>query len=452
MRIVDLNTFGGIGANSIFVELGPFRFVIDAGMNPKFVGNRALPDFRQLKDLTLDFVLLTHCHLDHLGGLPVLMRYQPDTCVFSSTASKEIAPRMLLNSCAVMKRQKNESPMSELPLYSRKEVRELNNRIMPVPYNRSYVFHGHGDEIVFNFQPAGHVLGASGVIISYKNRKILITGDVLFAPLRTLSGAQFTRGNVDTLIMETTRGMTERPSKLNRETQIDALISSIDKGLGQGGSVLIPVFAFGRMQEILTLIAEARSKGKLRHSPIYTSGLGMDLAKMFDSISRKTGLVNFRKRLFKELQVQPLPRDLETGKLPAPNSLYVLSSGMLVENTPSYKIAASLLGGDENTICWVGYCDPDTPGGRLLAARHGDLFLFDSLDFECRIEAQIEKFDLSGHADREELVQFALDINPRVIVLTHGEETARNWFRNSFKELIPRTRIVDPEPLESYVI
>ena len=85
MRIVDLNTFGGIGANSIFVELGPFRFVIDAGMNPKFVGNRALPDFRQLKDLTLDFVLLTHCHLDHLGGLAVLMRYQPDTCVCSST-------------------------------------------------------------------------------------------------------------------------------------------------------------------------------------------------------------------------------------------------------------------------------------------------------------------------------------------------------------------------------
>lgn len=450
MRLIDLNPLGGIGANSIFVELGSFRFVIDAGMNPKFVGNHALPDFRQLKNLPLDFVLLTHCHLDHLGALPVLMRYQPDASVFSSTASKEIAPRMLLNSCAVMKRQRFESEISELPLYSRKEVRELNNRIIPVPYNRSYVFHAHGDKIVFTFQPAGHVLGAAGVTISYKSRKILFTGDVLFASLRTLQGARFTKVNVDTLIMETTRGMTERAPKLNRETQINALISTIDKGLAQGGSVLIPVFAFGRMQEILSLISEARSKGNLRKSPIYTSGLGMGLAKTFDSISRKTGLVNFRKRLFKELQVQPLPRDLETGKLPAPNSLYVLSSGMLVENTPSYKIAASLLGGSKNTICWVGYCDPDTPGGHLLAAKQGDTFIFDSLNFECRIEAQIQKFDLSGHADREELVQFALDINPRVIVLTHGEKAARNWFKNSFKELIPRTRIVDPEPLESY--
>ena len=450
MRLTDLNTAGGIGANSLLAEVGPFRFVIDAGMHPKFAGNRALPDFRQLEETPLDFVLLTHCHLDHLGALPILMRHQPDVCVFTSTASKQIAPRMLLNSCAVMKRQRVELAISELPLYSRREVRELAQRIMPVPYSRCTEFHAHGEKIVLHFQPAGHVPGASGVVISYKRRKIFFTGDVLFAPLRTVPGARFTNGSVDTLIMETTRGTTERPPKSSRENQIDALISAVDHGLAHGGSVLIPVFAFGRMQEILCLISEARSRGKLRYSPIYASGLGVGLAQTLDSISRKTGLVNFRHRLLKELQVQPLPRDLEMGTVPAPNSLYVLSSGMLIENTPSYMIAASLLSSRKNMICCVGYCDPETPGGRLLAAKPGDTFLFHSLNFECRIEARIEKFDLSGHADREELLQFALDINPRAVVLTHGEEAARNWFRDSLKRLMPNTKIANPVPLKPY--
>ncbi len=450
MRITDLNTEGGIGANSLLAEVGPFRFVIDAGMHPKFAGYRALPDFRPLGETPIDFILLTHCHLDHLGALPILMRHQPDASVYTSLPSKRIAPRMLLNSCAVMKRQREELAIAELPLYSRREVRGLNQRLMPVPYNRSNAFYAHGEKIEFRFLPAGHVPGAAGLVVIYKHRKIFFTGDVLFAPLRTLPGASFKNGQVDTLVMETTRGVTERPHEADREGQIEGLISAVDQSLARGGSALIPVFAFGRLQEVLSLISEARAKGKLRYSPIYCSGLGLDLAKTLDTISRKTGLVNFRQRLLKELQVQSLPRDLEIGKVPAPNCLYILSSGMLVENTPSYKIAASLLGNHKNSICYVGYCDPETPGGRLLAAKPGDTFLFHSLNFQCRIQARIERFDLSGHADREELLRFAMDLNPRAVVLTHGEEAARNWFQNSFKELIPNAKIVNPVPLKPY--
>lgn len=70
MKLTDLNREGGIGANSLLIELGDFTFVIDAGLHPKLAGRTALPEFRLLADRQVDFVILTHCHLDHLGDSP----------------------------------------------------------------------------------------------------------------------------------------------------------------------------------------------------------------------------------------------------------------------------------------------------------------------------------------------------------------------------------------------
>ena len=75
--IQDLNFEKDIGANSILLEVGPFKFVIDAGMDPKQLGNKALPNFDVLEPNSIDFIALTHCHLDHLGGLPILAKKQP---------------------------------------------------------------------------------------------------------------------------------------------------------------------------------------------------------------------------------------------------------------------------------------------------------------------------------------------------------------------------------------
>ena len=162
--------------------------------------------------------------------------------------------------------------------------------------------------------------------------------------------------------------------------------------------------------------------------PIYGSGLGMDLVDYFDEISRKTKHIQFNRGIVKELKVRPLPRTLKPGEDPKQNALYIISSGMLVERTPSYTLASGLLGHAGNTIGFVGYCDPDTPGGRLLASKPGDTFLFETAHVKTKIKARVERFELSGHADREELLQFAVQTGARSIVLTHGDPPARAWF------------------------
>src|SRR4029077_5667135 len=105
-------------------------------------------------------------------------------------------------------------------------------------------------------------------------------------------------------------------------------------------------------------------------------GLGMDLCDYFDDITRKTGLVHFTRTILKELKVKKTPRELVPGKEPAQQGIYVVSSGMMVEKTASYILASGLAGSAKHSICFVGYCDPDTPGGQLQAAKNGDQFLF----------------------------------------------------------------------------
>ena len=106
----------------------------------------------------------------------------------------------------------------------------------------------------------------------------------------------------------------------------------------------------------------------------------------------------------------------------------------------------------KHSICFVGYCDPDTPGGHLQAAKKGEQFLFDAVNVKVKLRCAIERFELSGHADREELVDFAVQCSPRSIVLTHGDPDARAWFATELAALLPKAKILDPVPLQAYQV
>lgn len=450
MKFIDLNRDGGIGANSLYCQLGDFHFVIDSGLHPKLVGRRATPDLSPLRDVDLDLIIITHCHLDHIGSLPLLMREHPNTPVVMTQPSRMIIERMLHNSANVMMREREEKGVADYPLFTHEEIDRIVPRLHPHAFNHPRKFSGKKDEIEFTFHPAGHIVGAAGVEIVHKHRRIFFTGDVLFEAQRTLNPAKFPKGPFDTLVTETTRGITERPADHSRRGEVTRLIDTINETLQRDGSVLIPVFALGRMQEILAILHDAKKFGKLVEAPIFASGLGMDLCDYFDEISRKTGLAHFTRTILKDLHVKKTPRDLTPGKQPLQQGIYVVSSGMVVENTPSYLLAASLAGSPKNAICFVGYCDPDTAGGRLLAANAGEHFLFDAVNVKVKLRAQIERFDLSGHADREELLDFAVQAKPRSLVVTHGDPPARAWFMAQFAEKLPHTKLLDPVPMKEY--
>ena len=448
MKFTDLNPHGGIGANCTYCQIGPFRFALDSGLHPKHVGNDSVPRHDQIHSDGLDFILLTHCHLDHLGSLPLLSRKNPRAPIFLSYPSSILARRMLSNSLSVMKRQRSELNLPELPLYGRADLGALYDRMEIIPIEEPVVFEKNGQTIEITAYHAGHVAGAVSFELTHQGKSVFFTGDLLFNDLRTLDGAQLPRRPVDLLVMETTRGGAERPAGQQREGEIARLLEDICKALSRGGSVLIPVFALGRMQEMLVVLDEARKNKVLPPTPVFCSGLGMDLVNHIHQISQNFNRVHFKRKVLRSLGAQPLPRRLQPGEPLPMRGIYLVSSGMLVEHTPSYMLASSMLGDDRNGLFFVGYCDPSTPGGQLLETKHGEDFLFNAIDIRQKVQASVHRYDLSGHADRDELLAYAEAVSPRKIILHHGDPDARAWFLQKFKER--NLPALDPEPLIEY--
>ena len=452
MKLIDLNRLGGIGANSTYVQIGSFNILIDAGLNPKELGYDAMPDFSPIEDVELDLIILTHCHLDHLGSLPVVSGHNPEAPVITSVPNIELAPRMLRNSINVMKRQREEHGISDYPLFLHRDVVDLSKRLVAQRYDRGEIYTKGNEKIEVILHSSGHVAGAAAVELLHAGRRIVFSGDVLFEHQRTLPGAKLPQGEIDTLILETTRGASARQPDLTRKSEVARLIAQIETILQRGGSCLIPVFALGRMQELFKIIYEARNNGHIPKTPIYAAGLGMDICNYFHKIHERTGLIDFSFKMMEKLNVRALDPNMRPGRDLPRKGIYIVSSGMMVEHTPSYKVAASLLPHANNGLCFVGYCDGDTPGGKLLASRDEGSFFFETLDYLAPIRASIEQFDLSGHADREQLAEYATQSQARSIVLTHGDPDARAWFQTTLNQSLSEGTVLDPVPLTEYTV
>jgi Cft2 family RNA processing exonuclease len=108
-----------------------------------------------------------------------------------------------------------------------------------------------------------------------------------------------------------------------------------------------------------------------------------------------------------------------------------------------------MIGDEQQSILFVGYTDPDTPGGRLRAAKPGDTFIFSPSGGEVTRRCQIEEFDLTAHANREELLDFVGRVEPRTVLLTHGDDLSRAWFESQIQSRYPKIRVFQPKPGET---
>ena len=102
--------------------------------------------------------------------------------------------------------------------------------------------------------------------------------------------------------------------------------------------------------------------------------------------------------------------------------------------------------GSAKAIFFVGYADPETPGGRLKAAKHGEKFLFSATAGEVTRKCEIVDFDLTAHANREDLIDFVGEVNPRTVILAHGDEPSRKWMEQQIHSRHPKIKVVHPLP------
>jgi len=452
MHITNLNPDTNIGASAWLVELDGHRLLLDAGAHPKFEGNASLPLYDRVADPELDAIAITHCHLDHVGSLPVAIRHFPGAHVLMSELSYFIVERVLHNSVNVMTREREERGIREYPLFTHDEVEEMAPLFQGFRYNREIAFAGHhrragrGTSPTLEFLDAGHTLGSAGVMVRGRKETLFYTGDVCFHDQTILRAARFEDVKADVLIMETTRGNRGTAKGFTREKEVARLGAAIQRVLKRRGSVLIPAFALGRTQEILTLLALLMREGALRRQPIYIGGLGRVFSEIYDLQAHRTHRQHSNLQLQEELNlIVADPDQMRRMKLTG-GRIFVITSGMMNENTAAHDLAVRMMGDEKQAIFFVGYADPDSPAGRLRAAKPGRPFIFSPGAGECVRHCEVGEFDLTAHANREELLDFVAAVEPRTVLLTHGDEAARQWFARQLKARHPRLNIIQPQP------
>jgi len=448
MRLQNLARFPEIGSNSLLVEMGKTRIALDAGTHPKHTGRETLPRYDLLEPGTLDGIVVSHPHLDHIGALPVLMRQHPDAAVVLTDETRESGSALLHNSVNVMKSQRDELDEPSYPLYSHEQVDEL----MRYCYSRRVAERfslGKEDRVECEFYHAGHVLGAIGVRLEAANRRLFYTGDVHFEDQTMVKAAAFPDEPVDTLVIETTRGGHPRREDYTRADEKRRLGETIARTLAGGGSVLIPVFAFGKTQETLLMLEELREEGLIPVVPIHIGGLSTRMSQIADKFRDSPWRFHRGRRLLESIEdLRILPRghrepEFDRGRI------YALSSGMMSQHTVSNRFSRHILGKEENALVFVGYADPETPAGKILEVGQGGRVRLDSQrDHETLIRCSVERFDFSGHAPRDQIVDYAVSLRPRNVILVHGDPVAKTWFQETLSKKLPGSRVLAPAPGE----
>jgi Cft2 family RNA processing exonuclease len=452
MRIINLNPDVNIGASAWFLDIEGHRLLMDAGTHPKREGRAGLPMYAVIAKEDVDAIAISHCHHDHVGSLPIAVRHFPRAHVLLTELSYFLVERVLHNSVNVMTRQRDELGIKEYPLYSHDEVDDIASLFQGFKYNRQVDWAAYQksragfSSPTLEFYDAGHALGSAGMLICGQRESLFYTGDVCFHDQTILKAARFEDVKADVLIMETTRGNRDVPPGFDRRAEMDRLAKSIDQVIQRGGSVLIPVFALGRTQEILAMLALEMRSGNLRRQPIFIGGLGRVFTEIYDLEAHRAHRQHQNLRLTEALNLQVLEQNQTESMRLTGGRIFVVTAGMMSEKTAAHELALRFMGDERHAIFFVGYADPDTPGGRLKAARPGETFLFSPSGGEATRRCQVEDFDLTAHADRDHLVDFVGRVEPRVIFLGHGEEDSRRWFEDQIRSRYPKIKIFQPQP------
>jgi metallo-beta-lactamase family protein len=392
----------------------------------------------------IDCVVLSHAHIDHSGRLPKLVKDGFKGPIHATHATRSLTTIMLLDSAYIQEKDaeyynrkhddKKNQPGFEFrdPLYTSKDVDTTMDLYIGYGYNQWHKIH---NDVRLMFTDAGHILGSAAVTLEiYEHGKTIMfgfTGDI-GRPNRPILRDPQPMPECDYLICESTYGDRLHESQPNEMDRFLKVIKTTC--IENKGKLIIPAFSVGRTQEIVYLLDQASTAGRLPPVKVYVdSPLAINATAVYGSHPEC-----YDNQLHKYLLIDDNPfgfnnlhyiRQVEQSKALNTNGeacIIISSSGMMNAGRVKHHLF-NHIEDPRNTFLIVGYCTPNTPGGKLRNGASG-LKIFNQYK---EVKAKVEVMDsFSAHGDRDEMKDFITNQKKKLkkIFLVHGEyDTQQNW-------------------------
>ena len=441
MKITFIGATHEVTGSCYYLEAAGKKFLVDCGMEQG-------SDYYENKDIPvppgeLDFVLLTHAHMDHSGNLPAIYAKGFKGPVYATEATCNLCDIMLRDSAHIQmfeaewrnRKAKRQGKPEFVPAYTMEDALGVIRNFVGCPYETGIIL---GEGLRVKFIDAGHLLGSSSIEVNIceagVEKTIVFSGDIgnKNQPL-IKDPAYFSKA--DYVVMESTYG--DR-SHGERPDYVRLLADVIQETFDRGGNVVIPSFAVGRTQEMLYFIRQIKAEGLIHghdnfkvfvDSPLAneaTNIFGIHKYDCFDDEALELIRKGINPLSFPGLKISVTSEDSKAINFDDDCKVIISASGMCDAGRIKHHLKHNLWR-EDSTILFVGYQAVGTPGRALLEGTQ-EIKLFGE---PVHVAAKICRMPgISGHADVNGLVDWikAFEVKPQKVFVTHGEDTVTELF------------------------
>ena len=444
---MELKFYGGAGCvtgSCHILSVKNKNILLDCGMYQGKLAKDGDNETFDFEPKEIDYVIVTHSHIDHCGRIPLLYKKGFRGSVLCTEATKDLCEVMLADSGHIQemdadwknKRRERSGLKEVIPLYTVEDARKCMSTFKGYVYDK-YINLFEGFSI--RFQDAGHLMGSAIVEIFIKDEeerdvKVVYSGDLGNINVPLLNDPTIIE-YADYVIMESTYGNRVHENPFN---ELNKLVSIIKDTFHRGGNVIIPSFAVGRTQEVLYTLNKQIEDNQLQNIRVFVdSPLSLESTKIFEKYSKnydreareliKQGddPLKFRGLEF----IKSVEDSVALNKIKK-QAIIISASGMCEAGRIKHHLKHNLWR-KECSIVFVGYQAEGTLGRSILQGRKFVRILGEDIS----IKAEIHTLQgLSGHADRNGLYKWieSFAVKPKKIMLVHGD----NEGAQSFKELL----------------
>lgn len=442
IKITFLGASQQVTGSSYLLEAGGLRLLIDCGLFQEREFQGLNWDHFPFDPATLDGVVLTHAHLDHVGRLPKLVAQGYNRPILSTEPTVELATLIMLDSARIQeedakykrkrhKKARHQSPHPVNPLYTTDQAQRTVPLLKGYGYNTPLKLN---DDVQLTFVEAGHILGSASLIFDINDnsqaKRVVFSGDI-GQHHKPLIRDPDKIDTADIVIMESTYG--DRNHKEFGPVG-EQLCHIINQAFDRGGNVIIPTFAVERAQELMYHISELAYADRIPDVPVFMdSPMAVDVTEIFKRYASymddETALLFSMKQpplRFPGLTLVKNVEDSKAIKHHKKPAIIMSSSGMCTGGRIKHHLKNNITHA-KNTILFVGYQAHGTLGQQIVQGAkevriHGTTF---------PVNAHIEQIHgFSGHGDQEDLLNWlnVMSPKPKHILLTHGEvESAKEF-------------------------